>query len=130
MFVLDYSASMIGPRSTACLNAVGEVFENHVNSTDHVGLCLFNHEVKTVLPWTQKEGNEARIQAAIAHCNAPNNRTCMWRALEQAIVQTTTGTPSEYWIVLLTDGDDTNSFEPARTSSNAEAYDRGASVYC
>ena len=130
LFVLDYSASMIGQRSTSCLNAVDEVFSRHVNGRDHVGLRLFNHEVTTVLEWTQKAGNEARIQAAIAQCNAPNNRTCMWRALEQAIGQATVGTPSEYWIVLLTDGDDTNSFEPARTSRNAEEYDRGARTYC
>ena len=128
LFVLDYSASMIGQRSTSCLNAVDEVFSRHVNGRDHVGLRLFNHEVTTVLEWTQKAGNEARIQAAIAQCNAPNNRTCMWRALEQAIGQATVGTPSEYWIVLLTDGDDTNSFEPARTSRNAEEYEDRKSV--
>jgi hypothetical protein len=120
---------MIGPRSTGCLNAIGEVFGNHVNGKDHVGLMLFNHEVTTVLPWIQKQGNEARIQAAIAQCNAPNNRTKLWGALDQAIGQAGS-TPSEYWIVLLTDGDDTNSFEPARTGSNAEDYDRGASTYC
>merc|ERR1712139_375381 len=71
-----------------------------------------------------------RIQDAIAQCNRPNNRTCLWRALQQAVEQANAGTPSEYWIVLLTDGDDTNSFEPARTGSNAEDYDRRASVFC
>ena len=129
LFVLDYSASMSGPRSTGCLKAVDEVFQNHINGSDHVALTLFNHEVTTVLPWSQKAGNEARIQGAIAQCNAPTNRTKLWRALEQAIEQAG-GAPSAYWIVLLTDGDDTNSFEPARNSGNAEVYDRGAAAHC
>jgi tetratricopeptide (TPR) repeat protein len=130
-FVLDYSASMIGPRSTGCLNAVDEVFQKHVNDGDHVSLMLFNHEVTTALPWTQKAGNEARIQATIAQCNSPTNRTKLWGALDQAIGQAERGsTPSEYWIVLLTDGDDTNSFEPARKSSNEEEYDGRAAAFC
>ena len=128
-FVLDYSASMSGPRSRGCLGAVDEVFQNHINGGDHVALTLFNHEVTEMLPWTQKDGNEARIQGVIAQCNAPTNRTKLWGVLEQAIDQAGSA-PSAYWIVLLTDGDDTNSFEPARKSSNADEYDRLCGAHC
>ena len=115
LFLLDYSGSMAGGRIKASIKAIQEVFDDHIDDDDHVALTYFNSEIKHLLPWTGKEGNEAEFlrlfespQGDRIGDKTPYQRTMLWGAVEEALKKAADA-PSAYWIVLLTDGDDTDS---------------------
>ena len=115
LFLLDYSGSMIGGRIKTSIEAIREVIAEHISEDDYVALTCFNDTIRHPLDWTQKdEANEPRIRRLfekddqIESIGKPAGATMLWDGVQEAL-RLAWSAPSSCWVVLLTDGDDTDS---------------------
>jgi Mg-chelatase subunit ChlD len=110
MFVVDFSGSMSScdgrglSRIAACVQAIAMIFDEHIQSEDHIAITLFDSQIHSELGWKKKSGNEDSIRNTIVGCNRTRGMTCMWNAVQHALGQSGSA-PSAYWIILLCDGD-------------------------
>jgi Mg-chelatase subunit ChlD len=116
-FVVDISGSMAVvdrksscSRISSCVQAMSFFNDEFVQGSDHVAITLFDNNIyANELRWTQKAGNEATIDAAISKCDRTGGTTYLWDAINCAVDNPPPDHAGPYWIVVLTDGDDSGS---------------------
>ena len=112
-FAIDYSGSMSGTKIRSAVENLKMVFEKYIYSNDFISIITFSHIVFTILPLTQKVGNEDMIRNKIDLLTSPSGSTALYdaidhcfKALQQSASSSSAGSD---WIVVLTDGEDNGS---------------------
>jgi uncharacterized protein YegL len=118
IFVLDQSESMEmeifdDPNKTQLSMATDcalRIFDSHCNNDDEVGLIMFNHNCKTVIPLqriqNESHKNTLRAQLNEARHDIPlGGGTHMYSALSMALENANQDPSVQTWIICLTDGD-------------------------
>ena len=113
LFLVDYSGSMSGKNMKQSIVAIRDAFDDHIDGDDHVAVTYFCDDIKRVLDWAPKETHEAEFIRQFERGDrigerSPYGGSKLWEALG-ASLDRAAAAPSEYWIVLLLDGDDTHS---------------------
>lgn len=122
LFLVDYSGSMSNTSIKQSIAAIRGAFDDHIDGDDHVAVTYFSDRhtagIVHVLDWKKKETHEAEFLQLFERGDRigeqePRGGSKLWealgRSLDTAEASPRQRPPSEYWIVLLLDGDDTDS---------------------
>ena len=103
--VLDTSGSMVGEKLTNALMAVDRFLTKLLSPEDEMFLYKFSNYPELVQDWTT---NRPALSRAIRRINA-NGGTAMYDAIAEAVPLAQTGQNRKRAIVLISDGNDTDS---------------------
>ncbi|CAB9513446.1 protein ligase RNF213 (Partial), partial [Seminavis robusta] len=131
-FVLDSSGSMgasVGSGQTALSAAVDcalQILDSHLNQNDLIGVSLFSNATRTVVPMQEvgDSNHKSYLRKSLHSCrNQVGGGTCMYRALQDTLMDCEQTPDVETWIICLTDGcsgDNDTTFRPLleRSSDN------------
>lgn len=119
VFCLDWSPSMMSQdtgsksrlnRFETCQKSIQGILRDQVLEHDMVSMIGFGNDVQTVLPPTQKQGQQKMIEQQISRLKASTvGGTCFFDAVLEALKLLSTSTLPSKWLVCLTDGDDVGS---------------------
>jgi len=126
-FVIDYSASMSGPKIRSAIENVKNIFQTHISDVDFITVLTFNSTVITQLPITLKGESEEKISMKISSLKFPSGETALYSAIFRCVnVLTHNGPTKNDWIIALTDGDDNCSTESSdQLTSQLQTSDVG-----
>ena len=103
--VLDTSGSMAGDKIVTARTAIERFLDQLLSPDDDVFLYGFANEVRLLQDWTI---DRAAVSASLRGVRA-NGGTAMYDALLEAVPRANTGRHLKKAVVLISDGDDTNS---------------------
>jgi VWFA-related protein len=103
--VLDTSGSMVGEKMTNALLAVDRFLTKLLSPDDEIFLYKFNNVPDLVVDWTT---DRQRLSRAIRRINASGG-TAMYDAVAESVPLSQTGQHRKRAIVLISDGNDTDS---------------------
>jgi VWFA-related protein len=108
--VLDTSGSMEGEKFRAAQNAIDRFMRQLLSPEDEVFLMAFNDQVDLISPWTSDRDRVMRDLRRVY----PRGGTAMYDAVAEAIPLAQRGRNRKKAIVVISDGNDTNSSTDVR----------------
>ncbi|HQX83434.1 MAG TPA: VWA domain-containing protein [Vicinamibacterales bacterium] len=103
--VVDTSGSMVGERWVAAQSAINRFLNDLLGSQDEVFLYRFDNRPELVQPWTSDRRAASRKFSGLQ----PRGGTAMYDAVAEAIPLAQQGTKRKKALVVISDGNDTNS---------------------
>jgi VWFA-related protein len=103
--VLDTSGSMAGSKMTAAQNAIDRFLFELLDADDEIFIYRFSNQPDLVQDWT----SDRRRLSAVLNRIVPSGGTAMYDAVAEAVPLATTGTRRKKAVLLISDGNDTNS---------------------
>jgi Ca-activated chloride channel family protein len=103
--VLDTSGSMAGEKIDNALSAIDRFLTSLLDPTDEIFIYRFSNFPELLQDWTTDRKRLSRVVARIT----PGGGTAMYDALAEAVPMAQTGQNRKKAIVLISDGNDTNS---------------------
>jgi Ca-activated chloride channel homolog len=113
--VLDTSGSMAGEKMDAARSAIERFLLDLLNPDDEVFFYTFNSSVDLVSPWT---ADRDRVAASVRRVR-PAGGTAMYDAVVEAVPMAQAGQNRKKAVVVISDGNDTNSRADVRDVKQA-----------
>lgn len=118
-FCIDSSDTMNGIKYETAIRSFKMLFEDRVTNLDSVSWRMFNSEVVKVFGLQPKGPNYEAMRDRLNTLPATSGRTALYDAISDALDELDVSPNRQYsqWLIVLTDGDDTDS----RTCASKEA---------